>query len=1606
MSLPTGTATMTASLSPTFSLSPTYTHSVSSTYSLSRSLSLSVSPTLSKSATASISLVAHTNYSSSLEPRDFVTGQEVRVKVTATLSDEVAYRFNRSEEMGQVQLMVFVAERLGTPTTYGDNCAAHVASGVKPFYESSATGVAPETDQPVDWVGSVYFTFAAPHSSEAFIGCFLHTMPFAWNAEPMRAWQPLFFNILRPNTYRSPLRSEVVVQAREAFTWYHIPDATSMQYAVVELFGLEDWNFTYAASEHCVPQPYTYHDVTACGKGDSFKIVPKGVSCTSERKYFDSVDYFGSKYVQWDGSWASQAMDGIKEDATAGGVGYFGTKLSNPLLDKWSRPGQYSRDVVGHANFSFVNTAYVYVKLPRFTPKHNEFDVCFSSKEQRLAAHGSNISIHSIPVWRKLYPCPYPSGEVQKCVDRMSFDVTPSFAVREENVGWSLFDMTPETWGTLIFDDSHHGALSTLPAYNRTVGYVYQKGGAQFEGDTEGYWRAGNGDSFRIVPESTTQEAVTTRAQDKAGLGSFPDVGCWDTSLDTAAGDGFGKATGFTDGHGGLANQGAQFPSASTDLRGDPSMLKNETADNSIFLKQTYSTLWIPKRNTKWRVCYRVGCHYSAYELERKGRQRLCSRHAGMRVAVWHGGEQGVRPLTQAQMVAQGLPLPNMPPPLPNVPSNTRMSGPPQYNDTAAQPRKWLHNVTIGASYESIQLALRESVLFPQAFVGPDTTFAKPDLAPLYPPTSLRWYMNDTRVNTYGPLLVETLNASMQLSGFLDSRRWNFQRSYKPKGGMNDSVILSEGSVLRLVRKGAPCVHDGGVGSPISRVVFRTAVNPQTNLSEIAEHVEEDYIEYSERFAPVRENADGGEVECNSDSARRDVRFCSGAHKDNPRTNSIAYYLHLPDEPGDYKVCHRVKGWNWVEVAPADIGTTWEGGADNTNQNAMQRDNWGSRDDLIKSYADAKLSYYVTLATFLHVAGNALDTLSMRQPPAEEVLEGSELAFLFQDTEVQLAVGPRADCPEGCAASSDVFRLVPMGTTCDINPFNHNPHTEDTFLSLYCKADRTNVSIDLSGLHNEPCRTAVLQQTLRQHVRHSLPMLHRIAAPKLFFDDIVPFDALATSLAGTASVLRAPPYKADPTRNRYTMCYKKVGTWNWAVFNSSVEVLPYTQPIRLFAPLMKGELDAVALLSGKLTEFTLINMRAEFLPFFEAKLVRLRGLANDNCLGYGEGTEGEPVIRRTHYDTYDNATGVVTFAMQTPSLAGKYIMCVRVGELAHYIPTSSSWDYTYDVADNGMHWWAGRQDVPSNQASIMLNLEFRSNPFSTTTGRVKLVELAAQCGAGVDVNTAPIAVDSKVTSLQRAQIRLHLPAVEGNVPWAYRVCVFIAPQPDAAEVWLEMSQLPVHMFHLVSGAVFVTTADGLPAFATRPSPAVSWGMSGGAPLLAGMLTVPFESQYTSSAPSLYVNVRDMPKNVSSVRLKILAEDGHGCDAGTSSDLGDYNVAKVSAVPSQLRLLLAVHLPTIPGYYKFCLRYGNDPWHLLSGDAQNSTVAEVLPNHLLMTVDAVESVVTLLDLATDASGKSISAWCGVGGNSPVFSTAAPPTGVPVWVPNATAVPLWL
>eukprot|EP00659_Diplonema_papillatum_P009347 gene9347-14490_t len=1602
LTLPTATASFTVSLTHSLTSTLSLTHSLSASLTVSLSQSLTKSQSLSQ--TQSLTLPAHDNYTTGFAPASgvFDEGQELRVSLAARLGDQEVRHFNNTGGFGHLALQVW---QWTTALDY--DCTQYAAQAGAPLYETRQFGMTLDDQQSWSaWLATAFTTFAAPHSSYEWVVCFKHTPVVLWSTQSIQfEFSGVWLLFTREGFHAASAgapsmlpRSGYVFRSQQAKVWYHLPaDPTPGQYVVVELNSVDSWNFTRASSA-CTTE--TAAGLAACAAADNLKIVPEGHPCTYENAHARGDRYLGSRFVAPDGAWDHDGILGVATGATAGGVGLFGTRGEHPLVEAAALAAPEAYEPVGEAAAgASARRAYVYVRLPR---DGGAYDVCFSAREERLlwqpffnaSTNATEAAVENVPLWRKLYPCNQPA-----CAAQTPGVVEPAFSLNSEQLGWTMLDLSPGTYGTIRVDaGAGNTGLNRKPVKSKCELPA-----------TRDYFDSAGGDQLRLVSsEHFTEEATQRPAPDAhRPYGSAPKLGCWYRGNDR------------------LAEDGADMPSAVRDLSGDPARIRGAAAqDDAEDVHDVYGTVYVPGRG-QWLVCYRK------------------AGVSGWRVLPWHYSAHG-------------------------VPGKwTRLEDRYPFAGGWRQPSDW------GAA-QGVSVAVSTPLV-----AGEYDAELPPDV---------RYFMNDTRAGTWGPVVVSNASSSRNgwgaAAGRLSALPWNLERNYSIANA--GSVMDSAGSALRLVSPHKSC----------------------------------DYPGFSEdvRNGEASESLDGGAPECNNQHAALD---CEGSDLDAVELDIVAYFVSLPkctpyDAPASasasqclapsycnlcssgfarcfclFKVCWRQGGFNWrilePEYPPLERADgTW------SDVTASQTVGTVTRSWSLSVGPPGHLSLY-------HGYNTPMKLLRIADPPTVQMTvaesrEGFEAGFVFYDPQGELSVAPRELCSdrtlEGryCEASGDVFRMVEPGEACDVAPSRWGVEkvAADTHLSLYCPvaghgtASRSGLSSALACA-NDAVTKAVFCAGTRCDLATAdqlqlLADLFENRTEPLFLgvgeghDDVVPYDSVAFNLEHTAAFVTLPDTDGP---SAWKLCYKQSAFSNWVVLNESwtVDEAPdwAVEPLPAQRTLLGGELQEFALSAASGPPLGLsLGPGTEF----EAKLVRVTGADNDACANPPGGTQATPFGSSTaRFNLSGSLNETVRFHVLVPHSAGEHWLCVRVDYVGEQ---ALSWKRfgAYSVADNQVRWYvAGAGHLPMNQATILVSLTrctagadercvagVSVETFNTDRGAdaAKVVPWTQGCHAG-DSPGLLAAGSSIHVGLEGggvggvadlgpadglanvADFTVTLPAAPDDARVAYKVCVLSSYASVGRAAWVEVSEAAD-----VAGQVLNKNAAGENVrFTTNPSVVRNWTLGDpllsvaafelpGVVALAGASTryvadVSAGSPYatpglnvdayyggsgalsasaghyfklvqaatfsTREPPAPYTGAGWNTSSVAGVSCLTPGYDGTVTSACSDPDASDAltcpNV-KVAADGSGLEV--DIQLPIEPGFYLVCYKRvsasdgGDAPWLNLHDGGGNRGLWTVSPQLQFdaggasVSAPAVDSTV-LYDVRS-FGGLSLSSWCGDGAGSGV------------------------
>jgi hypothetical protein len=1374
--------------------------------------------------TGTATLPAHDNYTNALEPSSFYAGQEIRIQLKATLDpfhDPKTARypelFNVSA-MGSLEVQVFAWKGMK-----GGDCGLYV-TGETPLYKTGEFGMTMvERYEGHVFVGAAHVTFAAPHYNTKFIVCFKHTVPmYTQKSDVTNKWM-----LFSTTDVSSGIVGQYVFQSQMSKMFYYLPDPSSGQYGIIQLLSQENWNFTYAPSS--CGSSNAEDDVMNCGFGDNLKLVPAGEPCTLEHQAFN-LPYLGSNWVQNDGTWDRSALHGLRLGSTAGGAGRFGTQYANPLVDTWTSWGTYfpansEAHIYSHTTtddtsilsrdaylLNYPHHAYVYLRLPQ-TAGGVKYDVCFSSREQRISWLSGNNTLDAVPMWRKVYRC----SDTSSCAGNLAGSDGMNgrdFTVEAETVGWTMYDLTPNTWGTIVFNDKA-GHLSNEPATSTilvnapvaTEAYPVAPGAASGTNNAN-YWAPPGGDYFRIVKASRFGES--TSMSKGLGLGSFPNTGCWDRSLDDA---GTGTAISYPNTpspqQGGWVSDGAEYPIGSRDLTGDPTIAA--PTNDAPAQHQTYATLWVPNVMSRWYVCYRRTC----------GSGSNCRKNAGMRVLPWHDSLSIL-----SQMIQSVVPV------------------------------KFLH---LERAYTpGYGMGLMAAPLVPY-------TYGEDEFA--YPP-AVSWYMNDTREYTYGPLIIEKSNYTEVTK--LDSRPWNGVRDWISTGCATavqnsnfgyrtcsstatfscDQQQCTEGSALRLVRSDKPCDWPGFGSSSMQERASATD-GGAVECNSLDATVDGVYCQgrraNSEAVSTVAFYITVPEMQ----SAGSGYRVCYRLQGWNWREVWPTPTTTKPWGDATQPEIARQRG-DWVLPNLAQT--------ESTSPSNRGVDNW------FLPTKDARASMSLTAvedragmeALFIVTDTRMELSVAPRLPcPGGCDASGDVLRLVKEDQTCD--VYPNTIDNNGWdqdKADDHLSLYCPQagrGVAANSGLFTHTACQNARNTKALCKGF--------------PCTSALASNTDNK-MKYATGLGDRyqlsrmlLSTPEIY-DDIVPGDTMYYNYGSVVGSIELPIYSSTMSQNRYKVCYKQMGTANWVIFNDTWEVQPNPGLTVSLGFLDTGSFgqtrdlrDGVDLIGGELQQFKLrfpkpvasstdISVSPSGISGFYAKLVKVTGDEN-GCLNPAGSTEAAVFgSQTTTYQVDATDLSVIEFYIVTPHEPGQYDLCIQTRMTAE---DSMSWwrgrrvdgsSQRVTVHDNGVRYYVTPGNQPTNQGQTIVSFirctapapptgpqavqplgepkscDFLSNQdvFNTNPGAdsAKIVAVYEPCsdgkgrragfglskhvGIGGVVSPAQDSTDDLGPGdgqVDVAELTVTLPAATDDKPTTYKVCMFASFTDfggGSRKTWVEVAQ--------------------------------------------------------------------------------------------------------------------------------------------------------------------------------------------------------------------------
>eukprot|EP01062_Namystynia_karyoxenos_P034419 TRINITY_DN2523_c0_g2_i1.p1 TRINITY_DN2523_c0_g2~~TRINITY_DN2523_c0_g2_i1.p1 ORF type:complete len:4810 (+),score=845.13 TRINITY_DN2523_c0_g2_i1:137-14566(+) len=1631
------TDSITASLSATLSISETSTASLTRTATDTRE----ETATRSLTPTPTLTLPAHDNYTTQLAPGAFTEGQEVRVALRASLLGVSEFEhFNVSDGFGDLEVTVWewrVREDF--------LCEQYAAlRGVDPIYRTRQHGMTIEDQlQGNVYVGAAYITFAAPYSGVEWVVCFRH-IPTGFGSAHItfpRSGKWLLFT--RRGYYyeqRPDTRGDWAFRSGRSQVWYYLPEPTAGQYAVIQINSIDPrWNFTLPSAACSSSDP------VSCLDGDNLKLVPEGFPCTYENTYLGKRGdlYYGSRFVEWDGRWHHQAADGLSMGATAGGMGLMGSDTLNPLTDssEMTAPSVLEPLPLDHSSQLSLRRTYAYARLPRAAGR---YEVCFSAMGQRALWARENLTLASVPMWAKLYPC-----SSDGCSSISPGVLTPAFTVVDETLGWTMLDLSPGTYGTIRIDAGN----ITHPNGTVTQGRFLDRRPMESWDEAphaRNYWRTRGGDQLRIVHGAWLEDGFTLRPTPLVDrpMGSSPRAGCWYRANDRAWED------------------GSDMPTQCRDMAGDPTLPPDQRGDDRQGQHDAFCSVYVPRQSSfsapptylttadsqEWWVCYRRG------------------GVGGWRVLRWHDESHGV-PLKWTRLGRWYAPA-------------LYWTGPPDWG-----PESLAGRTTVYAT-----------PLVPGVY-GSEAMQAESNF-------TVRWAMNDTRQGTWGPITVAVDADDDYYRGVrISALPWDWGRAYGPGARVADTQGTAVRLVLPTHGCDDPDHSRGSESTDGGQLECNSARAEIDCIGSDYDSAAERAVVYYLRVPDCTEGPGmpAAATTAPGCSATAPCNMCNTPTTTQPLACLCLFRVCWRQGGLNWRVLEPLEvATELLDSSWAASQLSHSRGRRYVDY-ALATHPWRMRNWTLHEKAPGWLGLYYGLNhPRMLLPAAAAPILGL---VAGERRGGVDALFTVFDPASQLSAAARRNCStEYCDASGDVFRLVRAGDPCDITPRRWRQEREwaDTRLSLFCPVDGSGRA-EGSGLYGTlPCASAPPAAHLcgghHCHLNNSnrstgslLRLLYdRREAPAYpgvpdVFDDIVAGDSEAFGVPSVAAMVLLPRQGGS-----FTQCYKQawspnwITRWtNWTAEVASTPALAHLDDAEQGAvgvgtvDLPRAEPSRGVLLGGELRRFTISVPASAVAAVFHAKLVVD---AEEGCVAWPGGTEATPFGAATaRIRAAAGRNNTSEFWLTVPASAGAHWLCVRLRDTLSWLRYGP-----YEVIDSGARWFVGDWDQPTNQGVSRIGL-MRCLPdavaqrcntagaletWNTDPGmdRAKVVRWNDACHSGaeggvqdhgpsasvsrfdaeaanVSVGTADLGPADGPADV--AEFTVGFPRSAGDERQQYKVCAYSFWEAIARRTWVEVPEGTG-----VDGQI--VQLDGPTGrrlyLTTRPSYLKAWHLDTelrardplglhGVVALSGASTLVIRD-FAKFRPrtqfalhlSTYSNISDWQGVGLSNHFKLVKVrepisrhppppgDGSGwawrdvadadcLEAGvegtittpgscTDPDTAD-NATCPQLVGANLTLMhVHIQLPSEPGFYHVCHRKvlesspSAEPWLWLSGPEGESGIY-IVPSFLefdpgVASADAPEVDLLQLYELRSVDGVSLSSWCAV----PNTTAGGPNCSLPV------------
>ena len=671
--------------------------------------------------------------------------------------------------------------------------------------------------------------------------------------------------------------------------------------------------------------------------------------------------------------------------------------------------------------------------------------------------------------------------------------------------------------------------------------------------------------------------------------------------------------------------------------------------NNATNIESTNANIYISDESISWYVCYRIACANPPVNSN-------CTANSGFRMLSWISD---VNQSSMSQFYKH----------LPGIQFRSELT------PTILQPKYWGRD--IGIKY----------------------------------PSPATWYMNDSRVATYGPIVVEISNTTDVSSEWklLSSAPWNQIN----RNNINKSLSsYDSGSLVKLVPIHRPC-------------------------------------SYSNSNLEIRElgaiNLDGGTYDCQDsnlglDSSNTKIS-CRGNLLNDDSVTSVSFYITIPK--GDWRVCYRQGAFNYKTLQASPTGTNII--YHNHDPITMkQRGQYISGNWYLSAWEDHTLSLL----------------MSEYRPNAEALI-------LIKDRSSELMSSSPGECleqnPYYCQYPGDILNIVWSTSTC--NNRTAIAVSMPVFVNSYCQVDGSG-SLQQSGLYHDSsssshaiaCSQSELAMQLcsgsscnSEKTSTEMTLLNKyIQITPSYYDDISKAQKGET-ISGLPSIASSITIPLPEYNRTAVICYKQSGTPNWVRLSLQMLITPENEVTVVVDNRFKT-LKGYQVFTGMTLGGYLISANGDTLITTMSKLITTTG----DCLQ-------PPVDLNEPFGAMSNISGF-EFGIPIPQVVGVYQICIKSIEDMSWFRVSN-----LSVKSHQIVWQVNHNDsIPTNGAAISLQL-INLNGWFHEDDRAAVVRTTALCSSDKPLENE-LSISS--TNAGRASVVIQLPHVAEDASVEYRVCLY------------------------------------------------------------------------------------------------------------------------------------------------------------------------------------------------------------------------------------------